>query len=1031
MICKYCGKISVGRERCLFCGVKHSGAVRSAGDGAQGQAAASSQAYEGASSYNSYAASKPAVDTSYKKYITAGIIFTVLAYFFFIGIPLLLVGLRKRDEALKDSIDFEKRNKKTMIAVIILAFLGAALGATSLVMAFLYAGRNFPEMFITFIVPAIFFFVLAIIVGIVTFVKSMKNKYKHRPFYALVAPFLAAFIVLASLAFVVEFNPVLAAPDFIKDKLVSFEYDWQIKTDYETGKETHVVTITGIKDKNTTHIIIPYGGDDVSIRIDEGAFSGCTKVQKLTIAKNADVYSGYSRMFGESNVPSTLEEIVYTGDDTLYLSRFNGFDNVTKLTADNVTVIAHGSNYSSNNVLGKVSAVSIKNAAEIGERAFYNMSLLESVDVSDKLTRVGKQAFYGCVGLTNMEIPDSVTSIGSGAFYGCSNLESLTIPAVSTTLYELFSDSYATDKGGVPDSLKKVAINSGSEINAKMFSGCSGVESITLPNTITSIGESAFYGCSGLTSLTIPTGVTSIAESTFSGCRGLTSLAIPTGVTSIGEGAFRGCKGLTSLTIPSGVTSIGGGAFNGCSGLTSITLPSAITKVDDYTFYGCSGLTSLTLPDGVISIGEYAFSGCSGLTSLTIPAEVTSIGRYAFSGCSSLTSITIPAGVTRIDNYAFRDFDGLETVYWNAAEFVNKDNYYTTFAGCSKLKTVVLGDNVTVVRARIFSDCRSITTVTMGDKVTAIENNAFVGCSSLTDINLPAGLTSIGNYAFQNCSSLTDIDLPAGLTSIGNYAFQKCSSLTDIELPIGLTSIADYAFSGCSGVKNISLHNKLTSIGRGAFSSCTGVKSIVVPDSVTSIAFDAFYGCSGLESITLPFIGASKDGTSNNYFGYIFGASSYSENAKCVPESLATVTITGGTSVGIQAFYNCNKITSIQLPNSVTSIGEYAFYYCRKLESITIPADVTRIGEYAFYYCEKLKSITIPAAVTLIGRLAFSNCDDLTSVTFKNVIGWRYSFSSSSASGTSIPSSNLINTATAATYLKSTYSNYFWNRSDT
>ena len=155
------------------------------------------------------------------------------------------------------------------------------------------------------------------------------------------------------------------------------------------------------------------------------------------------------------------------------------------------------------------------------------------------------------------------------------------------------------------------------------------------------LGDYAFYGCSGLTSLTIPSSVTSIGKSAFSGCSGLTSLTIPSSVTSIGESAFWDCSSLTSLTIPSSVTSIGNYAFYDCSSLTSLTIPSSVTSIGYAAFYDCSSLTSLTIPSSVTSIGEAAFSGCSGLTSLTIPSSVTSIGNYALKGCSGLTSIYV------------------------------------------------------------------------------------------------------------------------------------------------------------------------------------------------------------------------------------------------------------------------------------------------------------------------------------------------------------------------------------------------------
>ena len=202
-------------------------------------------------------------------------------------------------------------------------------------------------------------------------------------------------------------------------------------------------------------------------------------------------------------------------------------------------------------------------------------------------------------------------------------------------------------------------------IGAFAFYRCISLTSVTIPNSVTSIGHDAFRN-SGLDSVTIGNSVTSIGAEAFYGCSGLTSVTIPNSVTSIGGSAFYNCGGLTSVTIPNSVTSIGGSAFCECNRLISVTIPNSVTSIGNMAFAYCRGLTSVTIGNSVTSIGNYAFCYCRGLTSVTIPNSVTSIGHDAFYECSSLDSVTIGNSVTLIDYRAFYGCNGLTSIVSNA-----------------------------------------------------------------------------------------------------------------------------------------------------------------------------------------------------------------------------------------------------------------------------------------------------------------------------------------------------------------------------
>ena len=588
----------------------------------------------------------------------------------------------------------------------------------------------------------------------------------------------------------------------------------------------------------------------------------------------------------------------------------------------------------------------------IGARAFYNKSQIKKVSLPASLETIGNYAFNSCSKMTAIEFrgTSSLKTIGEYAF-ASTGLVSVTLPDTVDTM------------------------------GSSVFRECKSLTSANIPALITNIPSYTFYNCKGLQTFTVPTHVTAISSSVFYGCSKLETVNLHDGITSIGGATFQNCTKLNNVDLPDGLTALENNLFNGCTGLTSITIPANVTKIGTSlttgaTFKGCSKLTTVVFEGTrVTEIQAYSFQNCTNLVNFEMPENLSVLGRSSFNACKALKSVTLPAGLTVLDEFK--------------RNVVNPNGEGMQFQGCTALESVTINGMMDKLTGYLFDGCTALKKINIPASVTAIdeyafrstgfesitlpqllriEKEVFKGAKLLSSVTFHEDQRILGAYMFQNCVKLETITLPDSLVEIPAYAFAG-SGLTSIAIPEKVTAIGDAAFLDCKSLAQANLEEGVKSIGARAFSG-SDVRSITLPASVEELGGAAFFGCANLGDMSVA--------SSNVVYTMDAEGTLWADNMKKIITFSPTATLEGGVltltegmSFGPYAFYGCTNIKKIVLPNSLTEIPEYAFYQCTALREVVFGESLEYVGDYAFYGCSSLEAANLPVATYWVGTSAF------------------------------------------------------------
>ena len=429
-------------------------------------------------------------------------------------------------------------------------------------------------------------------------------------------------------------------------------------------------------------------------------FGGMT-IEKITISPNVRVLGEYT--FAGINGPKEIT--VNIAGDTLPQGLF--YENVTVekvVLGENIKKL---SSYVFSGCTNLKEIEGIEQITHLGSSCFTDCKGITFFDFTH-LEEWGPYAFNGS-GLCEVVLPDDMTVLPQSAFSGCGELKTVTLPAGLTTVSGSAFFGSGIETIVLPDTVTEIGIYA--------FRYCYNLKEIKLPASLKKVGDFIFEQCTSLKTVELPEGLETMCS--FFGCTSLESITIPSTVTKIPQNCFNGCTSLAQVTVLAPITQIPYGMFSYCSALQSFVIPESVVTIGDSAFYECASLQSIVIPNACTTIGRSAFYGCKQLQSVNFGNSLTTVGNGAFSFCSSLVEVTLPDTVLRIEDGAFFNCTSLQKVYLGTSvEFVGD----SAFRNCAAIKTMFLPSSLSGISASgyywgVFDGCDELVIYTDISKI--------------------------------------------------------------------------------------------------------------------------------------------------------------------------------------------------------------------------------------------------------------------------------------------------------------------------